>query len=55
MTSRRSFLATAAAGGAALNLNPRALGANDRPTIALIGGRNRGRQIVIPPSARVPK
>lgn len=48
MTDRRSFLKTALAGAGAVNLNPRAMGANDRPTIALVGGRNRGRQIVIP-------
>ena len=48
MTDRRSFLKTAFASGAAVNLNPRAMGANERPTIALIGGRNRGRQIVMP-------
>jgi predicted dehydrogenase len=48
MTDRRSFVKTALAAGAAVNLNPRAMGANERPTIALIGGRNRGRQIIIP-------
>lgn len=48
MTDRRSFLKGALAAGAAVNLNSRAMGANDRPTIALIGGRNRGRQIIIP-------
>ncbi len=48
MTDRRSFLKTALATGAAVNLNPRAMGANERPTIALIGGRNRGRQIGLP-------
>ncbi len=39
---------SAVAAGAAVNLNPRAMGANERPTLALIGGRNRGRQIAIP-------
>lgn len=48
MPDRRSFLKTALATGTAVNLNPRAMGANERPVIALIGGRNRGRQIVIP-------
>lgn len=48
MHDRRSFLKSALAAGAAVNLNPRAMGANERPVIALVGGRNRGRQIAIP-------
>ncbi len=45
MTGRRSFLKGALATGAAAQINPRILGANQRPSIALIGGRNRGHQI----------
>ncbi len=41
MINRRTFLMTAAAAG-------RILGANERVTLALIGGRNRGRQIALP-------
>jgi predicted dehydrogenase len=48
MIHRRQFLKTAAAAGAAVNLDHRVFGANERPTLALIGGRNRGRQIAIP-------
>jgi predicted dehydrogenase len=48
--SRRTFhkkLGTAAAlaGGAFLNLNPKAKGANEKVTLALIGGRNQGRGV----------
>jgi predicted dehydrogenase len=48
MTDRRSFIQSVFAAGTALNLNPRAMGANERPVLALVGGRNRGRQIAIP-------
>lgn len=48
MTGRRTFLQTALGAGAFLNLNPLARGANERVTLALIGGRNRGQQIVLP-------
>jgi len=47
MTDRRTLLKSALAAGAFLNLNPSAIGANERPTLALIGGRNRGRQIAL--------
>ncbi|MFN0169507.1 MAG: Gfo/Idh/MocA family protein [Bryobacteraceae bacterium] len=40
---RRSFAALGA--GAFLNLNPAARGANERPTLALIGARNQGRGV----------
>ncbi len=48
--TRRSFTkkagaATAIAAGSFLNLNPRAMGANERVVLALIGGRNRGQQV----------
>ena len=46
-TDRRTFLGTALGAGAMLNLNPAARGANDRVTLALIGGRNRGQQIAL--------
>jgi predicted dehydrogenase len=45
---RRNFLKNASALGAASmvwNLNPKAHGANDRITLALIGGRNQGRHV----------
>ncbi len=44
MRNRRSFLKSGAAAVAAgaLNLNPRAMGANETITLALIGGRNQG-------------
>jgi predicted dehydrogenase len=45
---RRTFLrksGSAAAASLMLNLNPRAMGANDRITLALIGGRNQGRHV----------
>jgi predicted dehydrogenase len=44
--NRRSFLkktGTALAAGSFLNLNPLALGANEKIVLALIGGNNRGR------------
>lgn len=47
--NRRNFigagLLTATAGF--VNLNPRAIGANERVSLALVGGRNRGRAIAI--------
>jgi predicted dehydrogenase len=42
MENRRKFLKSAFAAGAFVNLNPDAIGANDRVTLALIGGRNQG-------------
>jgi predicted dehydrogenase len=48
MNARRDFLKTALVTSAFLNLNPAAKGANERVTLALIGGRNRGRQIALP-------
>jgi predicted dehydrogenase len=42
---RRSFLRNAGAAAVALNLNPAAMGANERVTLALIGGRNQGRHV----------
>src|SRR5690348_17894101 len=43
--NRRTFLQTSGAAIAAsfLNLNPRALGANEKISLALIGGRNQGK------------
>ena len=46
--TRRSFIkkfgsASALAAGGLLNLNPRAMGANEKVVLALIGGRNQGR------------
>ena len=41
MQGRRAFLQAAAA-AAFVNLNPRAMGANEKVTLALIGGRNQG-------------
>src|ERR1039458_979642 len=51
--SRRSFIrkfgtASALAAGGMLNLNPRAIGANDKVVLALIGGRNQGRGDALP-------
>ncbi len=45
--NRRTFGKTAAlaAAGTFLNLNPRALGASEKITLALIGGRNQGRWV----------
>src|SRR5579863_5820015 len=52
METRREFVkkvgaASALASGGFLNLNPRALGANDRVVMGLIGGRNQGRNDVL--------
>ncbi|HWR54175.1 MAG TPA: Gfo/Idh/MocA family oxidoreductase [Bryobacteraceae bacterium] len=50
ITPRRTFLKSIAATAAAssfLNLNPRALGANDRINLALIGGRNQGKHVAL--------
>src|SRR5262249_17997147 len=44
--SRRTFLQTAAA-TAAVNLNPKAWGANDRISLALIGARNQGKGVAL--------
>jgi predicted dehydrogenase len=46
---RRSFLktGTALAAGAFLNANQRILGANEKVTLALIGGRNQGRGVAL--------
>src|SRR3954453_4081669 len=41
MQGRRAFLQSAA-GAAFVNLNPAAMGANEKVTLALIGGRNPG-------------
>src|SRR5258708_11103736 len=41
MQGRREFLHSAAA-AAFVNLNPAAMGANEKVTLALIGGRNQG-------------
>ena len=45
--TRRSFVkkmgaASALAAGAFLNWNPRAMGANEKVVLGLIGGRNQG-------------
>jgi predicted dehydrogenase len=49
--TRRSFVkktgASLLASGAWLGSGARVLGANDRPVLALIGGRNRGRQVAL--------
>lgn len=47
MADRRSFLKAAGVGAAGtfLNLNPRAVGANERVVLGLIGGRNQGRHV----------
>ena len=49
MQNRRAFLTTgsALAAGGFVNLNPRAMGANDKVTLALIGGRNQGRLVAL--------
>src|SRR5207249_3024868 len=41
--SRRDFVAAGLAAGTFLNLNPRAMGANEKVTLALIGARNQGK------------
>ncbi|MCL4853271.1 MAG: Gfo/Idh/MocA family oxidoreductase [Bryobacteraceae bacterium] len=43
-SSRRTFVKTAA-GGAFLNWNPAAKGANEKVTLALVGARNQGRGV----------
>lgn len=46
MPTRRAFLgASTALTASSWNLNPKALGANERVTLALIGGRNQGRGV----------
>jgi predicted dehydrogenase len=41
--SRREFVTAGLAASTFLNLNPRAMGANEKVTLALIGGRNQGK------------
>jgi predicted dehydrogenase len=41
--SRRDFVTAGLAASTFLNLNPRAMGANEKVTLALIGGRNQGK------------
>ena len=43
MENRRSFVLKAGLAAGLVNLNPMAKGANERVTLALIGGRNQGR------------
>ncbi|MCX6621105.1 MAG: Gfo/Idh/MocA family oxidoreductase [Acidobacteria bacterium] len=46
--SRRSLLKASLAGaGAFVNLNPRAMGANEQINLALIGGRNQGKGVAL--------
>jgi len=47
METRRRFAAKSglAIAAGSLNLNPRAMGANERVTLGLIGGRNQGRHV----------
>ena len=51
MQDRRQFLKNGAgaalAAGGFLNLNPGAMGANEKVTLALIGGRNQGRGVAL--------
>lgn len=47
MDTRRSFTRSALAAGTILNLNPSALGANEKINVALIGGRNQGRGVAL--------
>jgi predicted dehydrogenase len=50
MYDRRSFLKAglgSAVAAGVLNLNPAAMGANERVTLALIGGRNQGRGVAL--------
>jgi predicted dehydrogenase len=47
---RRRFLKSGlgtALGAGLVNLNPAAMGANEKPTLALIGGRNQGRGVAL--------
>jgi predicted dehydrogenase len=44
---RRDFVKLAGFSAGALNLNPRAMGANERPVLALIGARNQGRGVAL--------
>ena len=41
--SRREFVTAGLAASTFLNLNPKAMGANEKVTLALIGGRNQGK------------
>src|SRR5689334_12012173 len=41
--SRRDFVTAGLAASTFLNLNPRAMGSNEKVTLALIGGRNQGK------------
>jgi predicted dehydrogenase len=43
--TRRKFVNAALGAGVALNLNPRAIGANERISLALIGARNQGKGV----------
>lgn len=50
MQDRRAFLTaagSAAAAGGFINWNPAAMGANEKVTLALIGGRNQGRGVAL--------
>ena len=51
MQNRRAFLGNGVrstlAAGTFINLNPRAMGANERVNLALIGGRNQGRGVAL--------
>jgi predicted dehydrogenase len=50
MQNRRQFFSgagSALAAGAFVNWNPSAMGANDKVTLALIGGRNEGRSVAL--------
>ena len=51
MQNRRNFIKTGAgsaiAAGGFLNLNPRAMGSNEKVTLALIGGHNQGRGVAL--------
>ena len=44
---RRSFIGSALAAGALMNWNEKAMGAGERVTLALIGGRNQGRGVAL--------
>ena len=43
MDTRRDFVRAGLAASTFVNLNPRAMGANEKVTLALIGGRNQGK------------